>query len=103
MLQCDFSLETDDKIKMHIKYRNKLAKIEFDEMNARLQNVCAIIQEKNPSLVKHICKAIRVHQPWGDGLDMAGISQVKKKGGPTSVRSGKSGRSVASSLKSKRK
>jgi hypothetical protein len=43
MLQCDFSLETDDKIKMHIKYRNKLAKIEFEEMNARLQNVCAII------------------------------------------------------------
>lgn len=61
MLQCDFNLETDERIKMHIKYRNKLAKIEFDEMQARLKNVCAMIQEKNPSLVKHICKAIRVH------------------------------------------
>ncbi len=43
MLQCDFTLVDDDKVKMHIKYRNRLAKIEFDEMQAPLQNVCAII------------------------------------------------------------
>lgn len=61
MLQCDFQPESDDRVRMHLKYRSRLAKIEFDEMQARLQNVCAIIQDKNPSLVKHICKAIHVH------------------------------------------
>ncbi|MEY3711972.1 MAG: hypothetical protein RL104_755, partial [Bacteroidota bacterium] len=33
------------------KFRNKVAKMEFDQMTQRLKQVCGVIEELNPSLV----------------------------------------------------
>ena len=43
MLKADFVLENEDQVRRHIKYRNRLAKIEFEEMQGRLLSVCDII------------------------------------------------------------
>ena len=104
MLKAAFDLEDEDQVRRHIKYRNRLAKIQFEQMQERLLSVCAIVQSKNPSLVKHICKAIRKHQPWGQELDTQQIAAEKKNRGPMSAKSGRSGKSgkSASSLRSKR-
>lgn len=83
-------------MKQHIKYRFRIAKVEFEEMQQRLFQVCKVIQDKNPSLVKMLCKQIKVHHPWGDPLDTAAIEASKKKGEP-STKSKKSQKSQKSS------
>ena len=56
LFQCQFELEDEDRVKLHIKYRHRLAKVEYQEMEARLMQVCKMIEDKNPSLVKQLCK-----------------------------------------------
>ena len=68
-----------------------------------MANVCKIVKDKNPSLVKHICQKIRQKQPWGQEIDFDGINKAKRQG-TRSEKSGKSGRSAksgTSSLRSK--
>ena len=61
-------------------------------MEARLMQVCKMIEDKNPSLVKQLCKQIKVHQPWGNPLDQAEIEKSKKSA-TKSEKSRKSARS----------
>ena len=44
MLTADFELENEDQVRRHIKYRNRLAKIQFEEMHEKLMSVCQIVQ-----------------------------------------------------------
>lgn len=66
MLECDFELEQDERIKLHIKYRYKMAQIQFLEMQSRFNQVCDIILDKNPSLIREICKQIDAHHPQAE-------------------------------------
>jgi hypothetical protein len=40
LFSCSFEVEDEDRVKMHIKYRHKLAKVEYAEMESRLFQVC---------------------------------------------------------------
>ena len=63
-------------------------------MMEKLEVVCNSIQEKNPSLIKHICREIQKERPWGDPLDQVELARAKKSAG--GARSQKSGRSRGS-------
>ncbi len=39
LLNCAFTFEDDERVKQHIKYRHKLAKVEYQEMETRLLKV----------------------------------------------------------------
>lgn len=53
-----FEVEQEDIVKLHIKYRHKMAKLEYQNMVNKLAQVCKVIEEKNPSLIKELCKQI---------------------------------------------
>ena len=74
-------------------------------MQAKLKHLVASIKEKNPSLIKHVCKKVQDKRgPANFMIDQKSIA-ASKKSGPRSNRSRTSGRSrlsrksAASSLK----
>jgi len=44
-------MEDEDRVKLHIKFRNNIAVAELEETQQRLASVVEIIQAKNPSLI----------------------------------------------------
>ena len=56
LLVAKFEVEQEDRVKLHIKYRHKVAKLEYHNMVNKLAQVCKVIEEKNPSLIKELCK-----------------------------------------------
>lgn len=52
LLACRFNEGDEEKIKHHIKYRHKIAKVQLESMQLKLTQICAVIKDKNPSLVK---------------------------------------------------
>ena len=94
MLACRFNEGDEERIKHHIKYRHKIAKIQFESMQEKLSHIVNVIKDKNPSLVKHICKEVQKRRPWGKELDEEDIKSCKS--GPSSVRSKRSGKSKTS-------
>ena len=52
LLKCDFEAADESTIKHQIKFRNRVAKVELDQMEARLKQVCGVIEDLNPSLVQ---------------------------------------------------
>lgn len=52
LLACGLYEGDEDKIKHHIKYRHKIAKVQLENMQLKLSQICAVIKDKNPSLVK---------------------------------------------------
>ena len=90
MLACRFNEGEEEKIKHHIKYRHKIAKVELDSMQQKLAQICAVIKDKNPSLVKHICKEVQKRRPWGKELDEEDIKSAKSGESARSKRSAKS-------------
>lgn len=63
LLSCNFEAASESMVKHQIKYRNKVAKLEFDTMQLRLKQVCTVIEDLNPSLVQQICKALQFRKP----------------------------------------
>jgi hypothetical protein len=63
LLQCDFETADETTIKHQVKFRNKVAKVELEQMQARLKQVCGTIEDLNPSLVQQICKALQFRKP----------------------------------------
>lgn len=53
---CALEVEDEERIKQHIKFRHRFARVLYDEMEARLAQVCKLIEERNPSLIKQLCK-----------------------------------------------
>ena len=100
LLGCTFTLAEENRIHLHNKFKYRIARIQLEQMQAKLANVCRSIKEKNPSLIHHICKEVQKMRPYGTQLDMREIKNAKK-GGPRSNRSKTSGRSrVSASRKS---
>ena len=95
LLQCKFSPPDDQEpVKRQIKFRHKMANLELASMMEKLENICLSIQEKNPSLIRHICKEVQRERPWGDPIDQLAVAKANKKGGQKSGRSAKSKGSV---------
>jgi len=65
MLGCHFELLEEARVFAHIKFRHQMARIQFDQMQAKLAQVCKTIKEKNPSLIAHICKEVQNMRPYG--------------------------------------
>ena len=94
MLGCHFEQLGEEKIFQHIKFRHQMAKLNLEQMEAKLAQICKTIKEKNPSLIQHICKEVQAMRPYGQQLDFREIK--KAKSGPRSNRSRTSGRSKVS-------
>jgi hypothetical protein len=52
-------------------------------MQSRFNQVCDIILDKNPSLIREICKQIDAHNPSGD-MDTQSQQDDRKKGDKSS-------------------
>ena len=52
LLSCRFNEGDEDKVKHHIKYRHKVSKVHLESMQLKLAQICSVIKDKNPSLVK---------------------------------------------------
>ena len=59
LLKCDFKAADEATVKHQIKYRNRVAKMELEQMQMRLKQVCGVLEELNPSLVQQVCKALQ--------------------------------------------
>lgn len=66
LLGAMFFPSDEDEVKQHIKFRHKMANIEFDTIQAKLELMCKSIKEKNPSLIKHIWREVQMERPWGE-------------------------------------
>lgn len=44
LFECCFEQETDSRVKLHIKYRYRLAQAEFIDMQARFDQICDLIK-----------------------------------------------------------
>ena len=93
LLEAEFHPSEEDEVKQHIKFRHKVANIELAQVQAKLELMCKSIKEKNPSLIKHICREVQKERPWGEPLNESEIRKAKKSGGATSRKSARSGNS----------
>jgi hypothetical protein len=78
LLTCACEVEDEEKVKQHIKYRHRLAQIEFEEIQHKLSQVCEMIQDKNESLVRQLCKQINAQTKLAEGFDAAAVEASKK-------------------------
>lgn len=99
-LSAAFVMEDEDRVKLHIKFRNNIAVAELEETQQRLASVVEIIQAKNPSLIHQLCVSIATKQPKYQELDLIGIAQSRRKGtlSKSSARSGKTAMSGKSGI-----
>ena len=44
LLKCAFKVGDEERVKHHIKFRNKVAKAELEQMQQRLNQVCKVIK-----------------------------------------------------------
>ena len=100
LLKCDFKAANETTVKHQIKYRNRVAKMELEQMQMRLKQVCEVIEDLNPSLVQQVCKALQNRKPpQGMQIDYKEIAKSKKAGPPSTISGGsKRSRGAAPSM-----
>ena len=84
LLSCAFLPGEEETVKKHIKYRHRMANLELQQMMEKLETICTSLSEKNPSLIKHICREVQKERPWGDPLDQQAIANARKNTGARS-------------------
>eukprot|EP00920_Eleutheroschizon_duboscqi_P001897 GHVT01004967.1.p4 GENE.GHVT01004967.1~~GHVT01004967.1.p4 ORF type:complete len:106 (-),score=5.39 GHVT01004967.1:2003-2320(-) len=57
LLSCEFNQSSEDSIRQHISYRYNAVKSKMAMMQARLQDINALVKVRNPSLLLQLQKS----------------------------------------------